>query len=35
MGIFSFVKPGKKIFDTITSVGPKVNKTKLDTAKSK
>ena len=35
MGIFSFVKPGKKIFDTITSVGPKVNKTKLDKAKSK
>jgi len=34
MGVFSFVKPGKKIFDTITSVGPKVNKTKLDTAKS-
>ena len=30
MGIFSFVKPGKKIFDTITSVGPKVNKTKKD-----
>ena len=35
MGIFSFVKPGKKVFDTITSVGPKVNKTKLDEAKSK
>ena len=35
MGIFSFVKPGKKIFDTISSVGPKVNKTKLDKAKSK
>ena len=35
MGIFSFVKPGKKIFDTITSVGPKVNKTKIDIAKSK
>ena len=34
MGIFSFVKPGKKIFDTISSVGPKVNKTKLDKAKS-
>ena len=30
MGVFSFVKPGKKIFDTITSVGPKVNKTKKD-----
>ena len=35
MGVFSFVKPGKKIFDTITSVSPKVNKTKLDEAKSK
>jgi len=35
MGIFSFVKPGKQIFKTITSVKPKVNKTKLDTAKSK
>ena len=34
MGIFSFVKPGKQIFKTITSVEPKVNKTKLDTAKS-
>ena len=34
MGVFSFVKPGKKVFDTITSVGPKINKTKLDTAKS-
>ena len=34
MGIFSFVKPGKKIFDTISSVAPKVNKTKLDKAKS-
>ena len=35
MGVFSFVKPGKKIFDTISSVAPKVNKTKLDKAKSK
>ena len=35
MSVFSFVKPGKKIFDTITSVDPKVNKTKLDEAKSK
>ena len=35
MGLFSFVKPGKKIFDTITSVGPKVNKTKKDELKSK
>ena len=34
MGIFSFVKPGKKVFDTITSVGPKVNKTKKDKLKS-
>jgi len=35
MGVFSFVKPGKKIFDTITSVSPKVNKTKTDQLKSK
>jgi len=35
MGIFSFVKPGKKIFNTITSVSPKVNKTKKDEIKSK
>ena len=35
MGVFSFVKPGKKIFDTITSVSPKVNKTKTDELKSK
>ena len=35
MGIFSFVKPGKQIFKTISSVTPKVNKTKLDKAKSK
>ena len=34
MGIFSFVKPGKQIFKTIKSVKPKVNKTKLDKAKS-
>ena len=34
MGVFSFVKPGKKIFDTITSVSPKVNKTKKDELKS-
>jgi len=34
MGVFSFVKPGKKIFDTITSVSPKVNKTKKDKLKS-
>ena len=35
MGVFSFVKPGKKVFDTITSVSPKVNKTKKDQLKSK
>ena len=35
MGIFSFVKPGKKTFDTISSVKPNVPKTKLDKAKSK
>ena len=34
MGIFSFVKPGKQIFKTIKSVKPKVNKTKIDKAKS-
>ena len=34
MGVFSFVKPGKKVFDTITSVSPKVNKTKSDEIKS-
>ena len=32
MGIFSFVKPGKQTFKTITSVTPKVNKTKLQKA---
>ena len=35
MGIFSFVKPGKQIFKTITSVKPSVPKTKLEKAKSK
>ena len=35
MGIFSFVKPGKKIFDTIKSVGPQVNKTKKEKLTSK
>ena len=35
MGIFSFVKAGGKRFATIKSVKPKVNKTKLDKAKSK
>ena len=35
MGIFSFVKPGKKIFKTITSVKPNVPKTKIEKAKSK
>ena len=34
MGLFSFVKPGKQIFKTITSVKPKVNKTKSDEIKS-
>ena len=29
MGIFSFVKPGKQIFKTITSVKPNVPKTKI------
>ena len=32
MGIFSFVKPGKQIFKTITSVKPAVNKSKLQKA---
>ena len=35
MGIFSFVKPGKQIFKTITSVKPNVPKTKLEKARSK
>ena len=35
MGIFSFVKPGKQIFKTITSVKPNVPKTKTEKAKSK
>ena len=35
MGIFSFVKPGKQIFKTITSIKPSVPKTKLEKAKSK
>ena len=34
MGIFSFVKPGKKIFDTIKSVKPSVGKSKLQKALS-
>ena len=34
MGIFSFVKAGGKKFGSIVGTGPKVNKTKLDTAKS-
>ena len=33
MGVFTFVKAGKQLFNTIKGVGPKVNKTKLDTAK--
>ena len=32
MGIFSFVKPGKQIFKTITSVAPTVNKTPIKKA---
>ena len=35
MAIFSFVKPGKQIFKTITSVKPNVPKTNLEKAKSK
>ena len=35
MGVYSFVKAGKQLFNTIKGVGPKVNKTRLDTAKSK
>ncbi len=34
MGVYSFVKAGKQLFNTIKGVQPKVNKTKLDTAKS-
>ena len=34
MGIFSFVKAGGKKFGSIVGTGPKVNKTKLDTAKT-
>ena len=34
MGVFTFVKSGKQLFNTIKGVGPKVNKTKLDTAKT-
>ena len=29
MGVFSFVKPGKQVYKTITSVAPKVNKSKI------
>jgi len=35
MAVFSFVKPGKKIYDTITSVKPNVPKTKLEKGRSK
>jgi hypothetical protein len=35
MGIFSFVKPGKQVFKTITSIKPNVPKTKTEKAKSK
>ena len=31
----ALISGGKKVYDTISSVGPKVNKTKLDEAKSK
>ena len=34
MGIFNFVKAGGKKFGSIVGTAPKVNKTKLDTAKS-
>ena len=34
MGIFNFVKAGGKKFGSIVGTGPKVNKTKLDEAKS-
>ena len=34
MGVYSFVKAGKQLFNTIKGVEPKVNKTKLDKAKS-
>ena len=34
MGIFNFVKAGGKKFGSIVGTGPKVNKTKLDTAKT-
>ena len=34
MGIFSFVKPGKQAFKTITSIKPNVPKTKLEKSKS-
>ena len=35
MGIFSYVKAGKKVFDTITKVNPSVPTTKLEKATSK
>ena len=35
MGIFSFVKPGKKVFQTIKSVAPNVAKTKKEKLLSK
>jgi len=35
MGIFSYVKAGKKVFDTITKVKPSVPTTKLEKATSK
>ena len=35
MSVFTFVKAGKQLFNTIKGVGPKVNKTKKDIALSK
>jgi hypothetical protein len=32
MGVFSFVKPGKQVYKTITSVAPTVNKTPIKKA---
>ena len=32
MSVFSFVKPGKQVYKTITSVAPKVNKSKITKA---
>ena len=32
MSVFSFVKPGKQVYKTITSVAPKFNKSKIEKA---